>query len=105
MKPVVVAAKKLDSETDSKIENVVEETENDEEYEEETWLEEKLGDVYEVTVGALEVVPGPRVGGSGIPWLVAVPATYIGVSFVWAIVRLVLKYNSPKSKRKRQVSD
>lgn len=81
--------------------DVEEEYEDDEG--EETWLEEKLGDAYDFASSAMVSVPGPRVASSEVPWLVAVPAGYLALTFVWSVVRLVQKYNAPKAKRRRQI--
>lgn len=79
----------------------------DDEEEEEveiSWIQEKVEDVVLVTSQAMERVPGPRVGDGQLPWLVAVPLGYLGITFVIAVVRSWRKFNSSKERRKRQVT-
>lgn len=77
---------------------------DDEEEVEISWIQEKVEDVVLVTSQAMESVPGPRVGDGQLPWLVAVPLGYLGITFVIAVVRSWRKFNSSKEKRKRQVT-
>ncbi len=77
---------------------------DDEEEVEISWIQEKVEDVVLVTSQAMERVPGPRVGDGQLPWLVAVPLGYLGITFVIAVVRSWRKLNSSKEKRKRQVT-
>ncbi|GBG84980.1 hypothetical protein CBR_g39443 [Chara braunii] len=67
-------------------------------------LEATWENLVETTEVAMDKVPGPRVGPTPIPWLVAVPVTYAAVSLVIAIVKLYRKANTPRAKRKKQVS-
>ena len=88
-------------------EEVVEEVEvlgDDEEEEGESWVSERVHDVQEATQAMIEAVPGPRVGSSGMPWLVALPLAYMVLTFIVAVVRTVRKRNTPQAKRRRQVS-
>ncbi|KAH9543088.1 hypothetical protein CY35_13G043500 [Sphagnum magellanicum] len=80
----------------------------DDEEEEEveiSWIQEKVEDVVLVTSQAMERVPGPRVGDGQLPWLVAVPLGYLGITFVIAVVRSWRKFNSSKERRKRQIGN
>lgn len=83
----------------------VEEEEEDGEYEEVeiSWFQEKAEELYQSVGVAVNVIPGPRVGGTSLPWLLAVPLGYLGVTFVVAVVKTVLKLTSPKAKRRRLV--
>lgn len=77
----------------------------EEEYEEVEipWYQEKAEDFVQMTGTAVNSVPGPRVGDTGLPWLLAVPIGYLSITFLIAIVRTVLKYSSPKAQRRRLV--
>lgn len=66
---------------------------------EETALEAK-----EYTASMIQAIPGPRVAGTNLPWMLALPLGYVGVAFVIAFVKTVLKLNSPKGRRQRQVN-
>lgn len=79
--------------------------EEDEEYEEVevSWLQEKAENLYESVGVAVKAIPGPRVGSTSLPWLLAVPIGYLGITFVIAVVKTILKHNSPKAKRRRLV--
>uniref|UniRef100_A0A804MD73 Armadillo-like repeats domain-containing protein n=1 Tax=Zea mays TaxID=4577 RepID=A0A804MD73_MAIZE len=79
--------------------------EEEEEVEEEMpWIQDKALDLVEFTGTVTQAIPGPRVGSSPVPWLLAVPLAYVGVSFVLAVVRTVRKFTSPHTKKKRRVS-
>lgn len=67
------------------------------------WIQEKALDLVEFTGTVTQAIPGPRVGQSPLPWLLAVPLAYVGLSFVIAFVKTVKKFTSPKAKRKRLV--
>ncbi|RWR84672.1 hypothetical protein CKAN_01349600 [Cinnamomum micranthum f. kanehirae] len=83
--------------------DVVEEVE--EEVEEDLpWIQEKAMDLVEFTGTVTQAIPGPRVGQSSLPWILAVPLTYVGLSFVIAIVKTVRKFSSPKAKRRKLVN-
>lgn len=76
-----------------------------EEVEEEMpWIQDKALDLVEFTGTVTQAIPGPRVGSSPVPWLLAVPLAYVGVSFVLAVVRTVRRFTSPRTKKKRRVS-
>lgn len=75
----------------------------EEELEDIPWLEEKAMDLVEFSGTVTEAIPGPRVGESKLPWILAVPLAYIGITFVLAFVRTVKKLRSPKTMKKRQV--
>lgn len=75
----------------------------EEELEDMPWLEEKAMDLVEFSGTVTEAIPGPRVGGSKLPWILAVPLAYVGITFVLAFVRTVKKLRSPKAVKKRQV--
>lgn len=68
------------------------------------WIQEKALDLVEFTGTVTQAIPGPRVGQSPLPWLLAVPLAYVGLSFVIAFVKTVKKFTSPKAKRKRLVN-
>ncbi|KMZ61847.1 hypothetical protein ZOSMA_4G01360 [Zostera marina] len=76
----------------------------EEELEDIPWLEEKAMDLVEFSGTVTEAIPGPRVGESKLPWILAVPLAYIGITFVLAFVRTVKKLRSPKTMKKRQVN-
>eukprot|EP00250_Pteridium_aquilinum_P006745 c16597_g1_i1 orf=610-1674(+) len=79
--------------------------EEDGEYEEVeiSWLQEKAENLYENVGVAVNYIPGPRVGSTSLPWLLAVPLGYLSITLVIAVVKTVLKFNSPKAKRRRLV--
>ncbi|XP_022139270.1 uncharacterized protein LOC111010226 [Momordica charantia] len=68
------------------------------------WIQEKALDLVEFTGSVTQAIPGPRVGQSSLPWILAVPLAYLGVTFVIAFVKTVRKLNSPKEKRRRKVT-
>ncbi|XP_072997533.1 uncharacterized protein [Typha latifolia] len=68
------------------------------------WIQEKALDLVEFTGTVTQAIPGPRVGQSTVPWLLAVPLAYAGVTFVMAFVKTVKKFTSPRAKRKRLVN-
>lgn len=81
------------------------EVEEEEEVEEELpWIQEKALDLVEFTGSVTQALPGPRVGQSSLPWVLAVPLAYLGITFVFAFVRTVRKFNSPREKRRQLVS-
>ncbi|KAK6146636.1 hypothetical protein DH2020_020505 [Rehmannia glutinosa] len=87
----------------NKIEQQVEEEE--EEVEEELpWIQEKALDLVEFTGSVTQAIPGPRVGRSSLPWVLAVPLAYLGVTFVIAFVKTVRKFSSPREKRRKLVN-
>ncbi|KAG8082742.1 hypothetical protein GUJ93_ZPchr0014g46509 [Zizania palustris] len=81
------------------------ETDEEVEVEEEMpWIQDKALDLVEFTGTVTQAIPGPRVGSSPVPWLLAVPLAYVGVSFVLAVVRTVRRFTSPRTQKKRRVS-
>ncbi|KAK6146627.1 hypothetical protein DH2020_020496 [Rehmannia glutinosa] len=79
--------------------------EEDEEVEEELpWIQEKALDLVEFTGSVTQAIPGPRVGRSSLPWVLAVPLAYLGVTFVIAFVKTVRKFSSPREKRRKLVN-
>lgn len=68
------------------------------------WIQEKALDLVEFTGTVTQAIPGPRVGQSPLPWILAVPLAYVGLSFFIAVVKTVKKFTSPKAKRKRLVN-
>ncbi|CAN0908998.1 hypothetical protein LINGRAHAP2_LOCUS25581 [Linum grandiflorum] len=67
------------------------------------WIQEKALDMVEFTGSVTQAIPGPRVGKSSLPWILALPLAYAGVTFVIAFVKTVRKLSSPKAKRRRLV--
>lgn len=67
------------------------------------WIQEKALDVVEFTGSVTQAIPGPRVGTSSLPWILALPLAYAGITFVIAFVKTVKKFTSPRAKRKRLV--
>lgn len=68
------------------------------------WIQEKALDLVEFTGSVTQAIPGPRVGQSRLPWLLALPLAYAGITFVIAFVKTVKKFSSPRHKRKKLVS-
>ncbi|XP_074588132.1 uncharacterized protein LOC141844043 [Curcuma longa] len=68
------------------------------------WIHEKALDLVEFTGTVTQAVPGPRVGQSKLPWLLAVPLAWVGFSFVIGFVKAVRKFTSPRAQRKRLVN-
>ncbi|KAK2995792.1 hypothetical protein RJ640_013518 [Escallonia rubra] len=81
-----------------------ERVQEEEEEEELPWIQEKALDLVEFTGSVSQAIPGPRVGHTSFPWILALPLAYVGVSFVLAFVKTVRKFNSPKAIR-RKLSD
>ncbi|KAL0446657.1 UNVERIFIED_CONTAM: hypothetical protein Slati_1793600 [Sesamum latifolium] len=88
-----------------KKEQKVEEEEEEEEVEEELpWIQEKALDLVEFTGSVTQAIPGPRVGQSSLPWVLAVPLAYLGITFVMAFVKTVRKFSSPREQRRKLVN-
>ncbi|EFJ37689.1 hypothetical protein SELMODRAFT_437286 [Selaginella moellendorffii] len=68
-----------------------------------SWVEEKTGELVQMTGNAIQAIPGPRVGQSSVPWLLVLPVAYFSVTFVIAVYRTVKKYSSPKAKKRRMI--
>lgn len=83
----------------------VKEEEEEEVVEEELpWIQEKAIDFVEFTGSVTQAIPGPRVGGSSLPWLLAVPLAYMGITFLVALIKTVRNFNTPKEKRRKLVN-
>ncbi|XP_071693539.1 uncharacterized protein [Rutidosis leptorrhynchoides] len=81
------------------------EDEIEEEIEEDMpWIQEKALDIVEFSGSVTQALPGPRVGQSSFPWLLAVPLAYVGISFAFAVVKTFRKFTSPKQARRKLVS-
>eukprot|EP00899_Mesostigma_viride_P012177 jgi/Mesvir1/20960/Mv08029-RA.1 len=93
-KPSAPAAEKAAA-AEAKVEEVYEE-------EEEAGLVDMVLDFADNTVATIESLPGPRMGP--VPALVGVPLSFLGVTFVIAVVRYVRKWLSPQQKRSRKVN-
>lgn len=85
-------------------ERVVVEQQEDEEEEEMPWIQDKAMDLVEFTGSVTQAIPGPRVGQSPLPWILAIPMAYVGLSLVVAVVKTVRKFYSPKQKRRKLVN-
>ncbi|KAL2631188.1 hypothetical protein R1flu_015874 [Riccia fluitans] len=68
-----------------------------------SWVEEKAEDVVQYVQSAVKGIPGPRVGGGELPWLLAAPLGYAAISLVIAIVKTFRKMSSPREKRRQQI--
>ncbi|KAJ8431933.1 hypothetical protein Cgig2_023742 [Carnegiea gigantea] len=68
------------------------------------WIQEKALDLVEFTGSVTQAIPGPRVGQSSLPWILAIPLAYVGISFVIAFVKTVKKFNSPRERRRKLVN-
>ncbi|KAM3343108.1 hypothetical protein P3S68_028074 [Capsicum galapagoense] len=103
--PFSTKAAKSDSSDKRKEEKQQVLEEEEEEVEEELpWIQEKALDLVEFTGSVTQAIPGPRVGRSSFPWILAVPLTYFGFTFVIAFVKTVRKFNSPREKRRKLVN-
>lgn len=67
------------------------------------WIQEKALDLVEFTGSVTQAIPGPRVGPTSLPWILAVPLGYLGLTFVIAVVKTVRKFSSPKAQRRKLV--
>ncbi|EXB96344.1 hypothetical protein L484_023062 [Morus notabilis] len=98
----LAAAKSDDkTKTDKTKDEEVEEVEVEEEL---PWIQEKALDLVEFTGSVTQAIPGPRVGATSLPWILALPLAYAGITFVIAFVRTVKKFTSPRAKRKRLIN-
>ncbi|XP_047341420.1 uncharacterized protein LOC124945093 [Impatiens glandulifera] len=82
----------------------VEEDEVEEVEEDLPWIQEKALDLVEFTGSVTQAIPGPRVGKSPLPWILAVPLAYVGITFVIAVVKTIRKFNSPREVRRKLVN-
>ena len=94
------AAKKSESEPKKGAEVKEEVIEEEEDL---PWIQEKALDLVEFTGSVTQAIPGPRVGTSSLPWMLAVPLAYLGITFVFAFYKTVKKFNSPRELRRKQV--
>lgn len=100
-----IQSQNSDEKKEKKKKQVEEEEEEVEEVEEELpWLQEKALDVVEFTGSVTQAIPGPRVGTSSLPWILALPLAYAGLTFVIAFVKTVKKLSSPREKRRKLVN-
>lgn len=67
------------------------------------WIQEKALDIVEFSGSVTQALPGPRIGRSSLPLILAVPLAYVGISFVIAVVKTFRKFTSPKHARRRLV--
>ncbi|XP_073130591.1 uncharacterized protein [Henckelia pumila] len=84
--------------------NELAEGEEEEVEEELPWIQDKALDLVEFTGSVTQAIPGPRIGSSTLPWILAVPLAYVGITFVIAFVKTVRKFNSPREKRRKLVN-
>ncbi|WJX10651.1 hypothetical protein P8452_01344 [Trifolium repens] len=106
-KPLITKASSSSSKNSSNNPNPNQSKENeivDVEVEEELpWIQEKALDLVEFTGSVTQAIPGPRVGPTSLPWILAVPIGYAGLTFVIAFVKTVRKFSSPKAQRRKLV--
>lgn len=98
------SARNTNSNPKKEAENKKEEELYEEEEEELPWIQEKALDLVEFTGSVTQAIPGPRVGQSSFPWMLAVPLAYVGITFVFAFVKTIRKFNSPRELRRKLVS-
>ncbi|KAL5100063.1 hypothetical protein RYX36_004390 [Vicia faba] len=67
------------------------------------WIQEKALDLVEFTGSVTQAIPGPRVGLTSLPWILAVPLGYAALTFVIAFLKTVRNFASPKAQRKKLV--
>ncbi|KAF7145532.1 hypothetical protein RHSIM_Rhsim04G0130700 [Rhododendron simsii] len=61
------------------------------------WMHMKAVDL----VGSVtQAIPGPRVGRSSLPWIVAIPSAYVSFSLLIAILTTLHNFTSPKARRR-----
>ena len=100
--PLLVArAKRTNNSTAAPKREADEEVEVEEEL---PWIQDKALDLVEFTGTVTQAIPGPRVGSSPVPWLLAVPLAYVGVSFALAAVRTFRRFTSPRTQKKKRVT-
>ncbi|KVH95797.1 uncharacterized protein LOC112527347 [Cynara cardunculus var. scolymus] len=93
------ARNNIDPKEAEKKEEEVEEVEEDL-----PWIQDKALDIVEFSGSVTQALPGPRVGQSSVPWILAIPLAYVGISFVFAVVKTVRKFTSPKEVRRKLVN-
>ncbi|XP_062159540.1 uncharacterized protein LOC133866899 [Alnus glutinosa] len=103
----MAAAKRKDSNGVPAVQGKAEEQKEEQVVEEEEdlpWIQEKALDLVEFTGSVTQAIPGPRVGSSSLPWILALPLAYAGLTFVVAFVKTVKKFTSPREKRRRLIN-
>ncbi|XXG83924.1 hypothetical protein AAC387_Pa10g1565 [Persea americana] len=63
--------------------------------------EEKVVGLIELTGKVTRALPGPRIGQTPFPWILAVPLAYIGFSLVTVLVKAVWRFSPPKESSKK----
>ncbi|XP_057526452.1 uncharacterized protein LOC130805686 [Amaranthus tricolor] len=81
-----------------------EEVEVEEEEEEVPWIQEKALDLVEFSGSVTQAIPGPRVGQTSLPWFLAVPLAYLGITFVLSFIKVLKKMNSPRQRRRNLIN-
>lgn len=66
--------------------------------------EQAVDQAVELVGSVTQAIPGPRVGRSPLPWIVAIPLAYAFVSFLIALPTAVRNFNSPKAIRRSKVN-
>ncbi|GAQ84705.1 hypothetical protein KFL_002010210 [Klebsormidium nitens] len=86
-------------------EDVMDEEEEEEGEEVElSWAQEKYMDLKQSVGVVVDRVPGPRVASSNVPWLIAVPLSYLAITLLISVAKVIKKNNTPRAHRKRQVN-
>ncbi|KAL5079516.1 hypothetical protein RYX36_007937 [Vicia faba] len=67
------------------------------------WIQEKALDLIEFIGSVTQAIPGPRVGPTSLPWILAVPLGYAALTFVIAFLKTVRNFASPKAQRRKLV--
>ncbi|RWR93978.1 Carbonic anhydrase [Cinnamomum micranthum f. kanehirae] len=63
--------------------------------------EEKVASLIELTGKVTRALPGPRIGQTPFPWILAVPLAYIGFSLITVLVKAVWQFSPPKESSKK----
>lgn len=107
----ISASEAAEGEVEENAEVVAAEDALDEEEEEEgeevelSWAQEKFLDVKQSVGVVVDRVPGPRVASSNVPWLIAVPLSYLAITLLISIAKVIKRNNMPRAHRKRQVRE
>ncbi|KAL2938966.1 Leukotoxin [Bienertia sinuspersici] len=67
------------------------------------WIQEKALDFVEFSGSVTQAIPGPRVGQTSLPWFLAVPLAFLGITFVTSLVKTVRKFTSPRAQRRKLI--